>query len=125
MREYGLVVGPIALVGRAPDVGRQRHGTALVDRLIEHRPIKRNGERDFAVFALGFHGGIELTEKANLTLVPEPYDVAWCQPLGGFDESAPARAVEAPVQRRLDGGLRCAPAEAPAAQTGGNDFGIV
>jgi len=29
------------------------------------------------------------------------------------------------VQRRLDGGLRCAPAEAPAAQAGGNDFGIV
>src|SRR5262249_31262200 len=121
MREYGLVVRPIALVGRSPDVGRQRHGTSLVDRLIEHRHINRKGERDFAVFALGFHGGIELTEKANLTLVPEPYDVAWCQPLGGFDESAPARAVEAPVQRRLDGGLRCAPAQAPAAPTGADD----
>src|ERR1700745_2777943 len=110
MREYSLVVGPIALVGRAPDVGRQRHGTAPVDCRIEHRPMKRKGERDFAVFALGFHGGVELTEQANLALVPEPYDVAWCQPLGGVTHSAPARAVEAAVQRRLDGGLRCAPA---------------
>src|SRR5262245_49365488 len=122
MREYGLVVGPIALVGRAPDVGRQRHGTALLDRLVEHRPMKCKGERDFAVFAFGFHGGVELTEEANLTLVSEPHDVPWCQPLGGFDESAPARAVEAPVQRCLDGGLRPAPAEAPAAQAGRDDL---
>src|SRR3972149_6780091 len=50
-REYGLIVGAVALVRAAArgDVGRQRHFSALGDRLVEDRPVKREGERGRAV----------------------------------------------------------------------------
>ena len=125
LSEYRLVVSPIALVGRAPDVGRQRHGAALIDRLVQNGPMKCKRERDFSVFAFSFDGGIELAEEADLALVPEAHHVAGRQPLGGFYEGAPARAIEALVQRRLDGGLHCAAADATPAQASRNDLSIV
>src|SRR6516162_6797009 len=125
LREDGLIVGSIALVGGATDVGRQRHGAALVDRLVEDGPVKGEGERDLAALTLGLDGGIELAEETDFALVPEAYHVARRQPLGGLHESAPARAVEALVQRRLDGRLHCAAADAPAAQPCCNHLGVI
>ena len=43
----------------------------------------------------------------------------------GLEECAPARAVEAPVQRCLYGGLARAAADAPALQASRNDFRVV
>src|SRR6516225_3408432 len=125
LREDGLIVGSIALVGGATDVGRQRHGAALVDRLVEDGPVKGEGERDLAALTLGLDGGIELAEETDFALVPEAYHVARRQPLGGLHESTPARAVEALVQRRLDGRLHCAAADAPAAQPCCNHLGVI
>src|SRR5258708_7398849 len=122
---YRMIPRAIAPVGRAPDVGRQRHGAAIIDRLVQNGPMKCKRERDFPVFAFSFDGGIELAEEADLALVPEAHHVAGRQPLGGFYEGAPARAIEALVQRRLDGGLHCAAADATPAQASRNDLSIV
>ena len=76
LSEHGLVVSPIALVGGAPDVRWQRHGTALIDRLVQNGSMKCKRERDFPVFAFRFDRGIELAEEADLALVPEAHHVA-------------------------------------------------
>src|SRR5262252_4318768 len=68
-------------VGAATDVGRQRHGAALVDRLVENGPVKGEGERDLAALVLGFDGGVELAEETDFALVPEAHHVARRQPL--------------------------------------------
>ena len=127
VREHGLIVGAIARVGRAPrrDVGRQRHVAPLLDRLVEHGTMEREGERHLAALALVFDGGIELAEEAHLALFAEAHDVAGGEPLGRPHEGAPARAVEAPVQRRLDGGLGGAAADAAALQPRRNHLGVV
>ena len=76
LREHGLIVASITLVGGASDVGRQRHGAVFVHCLVEHRSVKGEGERDLAVLALGLDGGVELAEETDLALVPEAHHVA-------------------------------------------------
>ena len=78
VREQRLVVGAVLVVGGAArrDVGRQRHVAALRDRLVEHRPVEREGQRHLAALAFGFHGRVELAEEAHLALVAEAHDVA-------------------------------------------------
>ena len=50
-REHGLVVGGVAIVGRAlgGDVGRQRRRAEIGDGLVERRPVKRERQRDLAL----------------------------------------------------------------------------
>src|SRR5262249_43059380 len=76
LRKHGLIVASIALVWDPSDVGRQGHGATLVDRLVEHRSVKGEGERDLAILALGPNGGAELAEETALALVPEAHHVA-------------------------------------------------
>src|SRR5262249_61586134 len=61
---------------------------------------------------------------AALPLPAEARDVAGFEPLRGLDEGGPARAVEPPVQRRLDRGLLAA-ADPPAGEAGWDDAGVV
>src|SRR5262245_21061241 len=123
--EHGLVVGSVALVGGASNVGRQRHDAALIDRLVEDWPVKGEGERDLAAFGFGLDGGVELAEETDLALVPEAHHVAWRYWLGGRHESTPARAVEALVQRRLDRRLHGTAADAPTVQPCCNHLGVI
>ena len=126
VREHGLIVGVVLRVGRTPrgDVGRQRHVAALLDRLVEHRAVEREGERDLAAVALLLDGGVELAEEADLALLAEPHDVAGREPLCRLHEGAPARAVETAMQCRFDGGLGAA-ADAPAFQPRRDHLGVV
>jgi hypothetical protein len=75
--------------------------------------------------AFGLHGGIELTEKADLAFVAEADHVASREPFGGLHERTPARAVETLVQCCLDRWFHCAAANAPAAQPGSDHFGVI
>ncbi len=72
-REHGLVVGAILLVDAAAagNIGRQRHVAALLDRLIEHRTVEREGKRDFATLAFCFDRGVELVEEADPAFAAE------------------------------------------------------
>ncbi len=92
VRKHGLVVSTVAFIRRAPgrDIWRQRHVAALFNRLVEHRPVEREGERHLAALALRLHGGIELPEEAHPALVAEPHDVAYRKPLRRLHEGAPA-----------------------------------
>ncbi len=76
--EHGLIVGEILRVDRAAagNVGRQRHVAALGQRLVKHRTVECERERDLAALAFGFYRGVELTEEAHPTLVAEPHHVA-------------------------------------------------
>ena len=127
LREHGLVIRAILIVGRAPgcDVGRQRHCAALVDRLIEHRSMEREGERHLPALAFVLDGGIELAQEADPAFLAEAHDIAGRQPLGGLHEGAPARAVDAAVQRGLDRRLHGAAPDAPAAQPRRDHLGVV
>ena len=91
LREHGLIVAPVALIGCTPrgDVGRQRHGAALVDGLVEHRPVECERQRHFAPLAFGLDGGVELAEEADVSFAPEAEQVAGGKPLGGLHEGAP------------------------------------
>ena len=96
-REHGLVVGASRSSARAlrGDIGRQRHGAELRDRLIEAGAVERKRQRDLAALALVFDRRIELAEKADPALVAEADDVARRSRLAGLDEGPPARAVDA------------------------------
>src|SRR5262249_3574104 len=113
MREDGLIVGSITLVRRPADIGRERHRTALLDRLIEHGAMEGEGERDLSALPFAFDGGIELAEKTDLTLVPEAHHVAYGKALGRPHESMPARAVDTLVERCFDHRFYRATADAP------------
>ena len=108
--EHGLIVGAVALVGRAArrDIGRQRHVAAFVDRLVEHGAVERECQRHLPALAFRFDGRIELAEEADMALVAETDDVARREPLRRLDEGTPARAVDPLVQRGLDPGLGAA-----------------
>ena len=125
-REHGLIVGGIALVGRAfgSDVGRQRRAAELGDRLVERRPVKRERQRDLAVLALVLDLGVEMAEQAHLALIAEPHHVARRQLLRRLHQGLPARAVETFDQRRLDLRLGVA-ADAAAFQLGRDHLGVV
>src|SRR5262249_60308180 len=71
--EHGLVVGSVALVGHASNVGRQRHGAALIDRLVEDGPVKGEDERDLAALGFVLAGGVELAEDTDLAPAPETH----------------------------------------------------
>ncbi len=103
-REHGLVVGGIAIVGRAlrGDVGRQRRRAEIGDGLVERRSVKRERQRDLALVALGLDLGVEMAEQADLAFIAEANDVAGRELLRGLDQRLPARAVEPLDQRRLD-----------------------
>src|SRR5262249_38722523 len=103
----------------------QRHCTALLDRLIEHGAMEGEGERDLSALPFAFDGGIELAEKADLTLVPETHHVAYRQALGGFHESTPARAIETLVERCFDRRLYRAAADAAPTYPRGNHLRVV
>ncbi len=124
--EQGLIVDAVALIRRAArgDIGRQRHVATLLDRLVEHRTMEGESERHLAALALVLDRGVKLAEEADLAFLPEAHHVARRQPFRGPHEGAPARAVEAPVQRRLDRRLGSAP-DAPAAQARRDHLGIV
>ena len=49
MRKHRLIIGAVALVGFTMrcNVRRQRHHTVFPDRLIKHRAMEREGERNF------------------------------------------------------------------------------
>src|SRR5262249_61417353 len=66
----------------------------------------------------------ELGEEAARALLAKAQNVARLEPLRRLDEGAPARAVEAPVERRLDRGLLAA-ADAPAGEACRDDAGVV
>jgi hypothetical protein len=87
--------------------------------------MERERQRHLAALALGFHGGVELAKEAHPALVAEAQHIAGHQPLRRLHESAPARAIEPPMQRRLDRGLGIAAADAAACQTRRDDPGIV
>ena len=72
-REHGLVVGGVAIVGRAlrRDVGRQRRRAEIGDGLIQRGPMKRERQRNLALFALGLDLGIEMAEQADLAFIAE------------------------------------------------------
>ena len=125
-REHGLVVGGIAIVGRAlrGNVGRQRRRPEIGDGLIERRPVKRERQRDLALFALGLDLGVEMAEQADLALIAEANDVAGRELLRRLHQCLPARAVEPLDQRRLDLRLGLA-ADAAAFELGGNHLGVV
>src|SRR2546426_281325 len=106
------------------DIGRQRHVAALVDRLVEHRSMEREGERHLAFPALGLDGRIELAEKAHLAFLAETNDVAGRKFLRRAHQGVPARSVEALDQRRLDARLLTA-ADAPAGKPRGDHLGVV
>ena len=125
-REHGLVVGGVAIVGRAlgGDVGRQRRRAEIGDGLIERRPVKRKRQRDLALFALGLDLGIEMAEQADLAFIAEANDVAGRELLRRLDQRLPARAVEPLDQRRLDLRLGLA-ADAAAFELGRDHLGVV
>jgi hypothetical protein len=87
--------------------------------------MEGKSESDIATLSFGLYGRIELTEEADLSLLPEPHHVARYQPLGWLHQRTPARAVESLVQRGLDRGLRRAPSNAPPMQPRGDDLGVV
>ena len=76
--KHGLIVGAVGLVDRttAGDIRRQRHLSALGDRLVEDRAMKGEGERHLAALAFCFDGGVKLTEKADTAFGAEPDHIA-------------------------------------------------
>ena len=118
-REHGLVVGGVAIVGRAlgSDVGRQRRRAEIGDGLIQRRPVKRERQRNLALFALGLDLGVEMAEQADLAFIAEANDVAGRELLRRLDQRLPARTVKPLDQRRLDLGLGLA-ADAAAFELG-------
>ena len=118
-REHGLIVVAVVLVGLAAAT-RYRAATAWSPRSSiawsSTGAVEREGERHLAALAFFLDRGVELAEEADLAFAAEADDVADGKPLAGLDEGAPARAVEALVQRRLDGGLGIAAPDPPAAQ---------
>ena len=127
LRKHSLIVDAVALIRTAPggNIGRQRHLTPLVHRLVEHRPMKGKSERGLAALLLGLNRRIELAEEADLAFLPEPHHVAGNESLCRLDEGAPTRAVETLMQRRFDRGLRRAAPDPPAVQSGRDHFGVV
>ena len=125
--KHGLIVEPIPLVGRPPgrDVRRERHDAAFVQRFVEHGPMECEGEDDLAPLAFFLDPRIELAEKTYLALIAEAHDIAGGNPLGRFDEGAPARAIEPLMQRGLDLRLAGATPYAAAAKTRRDDLGII
>src|SRR2546427_323154 len=102
-REDRLVIGVVPEVRRAPgrDVGRKRHRPSFLDGLVENRTMKGKAQSYLAASAFFLDRGIELAEKADLSFVTETDDVPRLEALGRLDESAPAGAVDAPVQSCL------------------------
>src|SRR5437899_8935234 len=76
--EEGLIVAAVAVVRRAArrNVVRKRHGAALLDCLIKHRTVKREGERDLSALAFVLDGRVKLAEEADLALFAETDDIA-------------------------------------------------
>ena len=109
----------------AGDIGRQRHVAALGQRLVQHRAVEGERERDLAALAFGFDRGVELAEEAHFALVAEPHHVADREPLGRLHQSLPARAVESFRQRRRDRRLMVAAADAAAREARRDHLGIV
>ena len=87
--------------------------------------MKREGERDFAALAFGFHRGVELIEKADPAFAAETHHVARLEPARGLDQGAPARAVEPLDQVCRYARLVLAAADAAAVQERRNDLGVV
>src|SRR5207302_437262 len=100
-------------------------GAALLDRLIEHGTMEREGERHLTPLAFFLDRGVELAEEAHPAFGAEPNDVADSQALARLHEGAPARAIETPMQRRLDDRLGIAPSDAPPGQSRRNDLAVV
>ena len=125
-REHGLVVGGIAIVGRAlgGDVGRQRRRAEIGDGLIQRRSVKRERQRNLALFALGLDLGVEMAEQADLAFIAEANDVAGRELLRRLDQRLPARTIQPLDQRRLDLRLGLA-ADAAALELGGYHLGVV
>ena len=124
--EHGLVVGAVALVGRAArgDVGRQRHVAAFGDRLSSTGAVEREGQRHLAALALVLDGRVELAEEADAALVAEADDVARRSRFAGLTK---ARQRE-PSSRwcsvaSIRGSL--AAADAPAVQPRRDHLGVV
>ena len=87
--------------------------------------MEGEGERHLSALAFGFDRGVELAEEAHPAFIAEAHHVAGRETLGRFDEGLPARAVEATVQRGLDGRLHAAASDPAAAQACGDHLGIV
>src|SRR5260370_19837684 len=92
---------------------------------MEYRAMEREGERHFAALAFFLDGGIELAEQAHFAFRAEADDVSRRQPLARLREGAPARAVEALMQGRLDRVLGIAAPDPPACQARRNDLAVI
>ena len=78
--------------------------------------MEGEGERHLAALAFGLDGGVELVEEAHPAFAAEAHDVADGEALAGFHQGVPARAVEPLDQRRGDGRLAVAAADAAASE---------
>jgi hypothetical protein len=105
--KHSLIIDAVLLVGRPArrDIGWQRHRTALLNRLVKNRAVKREGERHLAALPLVFHRRIKLAEEADFALAAEPHHVARLKPPARPHERAPARPIDPSMQRRFDPGL--------------------
>ena len=85
-REHRLVVAAVLFVGRtaAGDIGWQRHVAAFGKRLVEHRSVKGEGERDLAALPFRLDRGVELVEETHPALAGEAHDIADGEALSGF-----------------------------------------
>src|SRR5262245_40663791 len=86
--------------------------------------MEREGQRHLTALAFFLNGRVELAEETDLALLAEAYDIAGGEALRGFHKGAPARAINAAVQCRLDGRLGAAP-DAPALQSRRDHPGVI
>src|ERR1700680_334291 len=80
--ENGLVVVAVPLVVLASrrDIGRQRHVTERLDRLLKHGAVKIEAQKNFSALADFFHRRIERAEQAHAALMTETNAIARLQP---------------------------------------------
>ncbi len=128
--EHGLVIGAVVLVdgAAAGDIGRQRHVAALVERLVEHRAVKRKGKSHLAPPSpLASTVASSCSRKQTRPSAAEAHDIAGFQPLRRPHQRAPARAVEPLGQRCRDRRLAiaAAAAEPAAVQVRRQNLGVV
>ncbi len=102
----GLVVDAVALIGgpAAGDIGRQRHGAEIADRLVEGGTREGKAQGDLAALAFRVHLGVEGGQQTGgaLAVLAEADAVADLEALGRPHQSAPAIRRLALDQGRLD-----------------------
>jgi hypothetical protein len=127
LREHGLIVAPVALIGCAPrgDVGRQRHGAALVDGWSSTGPWNANANVTSPPSPFASTVASSWPRKQMLPSLPKRSRSPGGQPLAGFTK---ARQCD-PSRRRCSVasiiGFRRPASDTPAAQPGRYHLGVV